>query len=173
MIQRGKGMADELLSPIRTVPITAVQLAASQAFSSGFSAPHLDLIARISSEAWFRAGQHLWRQGEVHETCYLILKGRLTLEIYLPMHGPIGVDTIEPGEFLGGTGLIDSQKWNFDARALTDVHAIAIDCAKLGQMIKADHELGYEVYRCLAQVLDDRLGKARRRLLELIVPAHV
>jgi len=167
MIQRGRGMADELLSPIRTVPITAVQLAASQAFSSGFSARHLDLIARISSEAWFRAGQHLWRQGEVHETCYLILKGRLTLEIYLPMHGPIGVDTIEPGEFVGGTGLIDSQQWKFDARALTDVQAIAIDCPKLCQLIKADHELGYEMYRCVARVLDGRLGKARQRLLEL------
>ena len=164
-------MADELLSPIHTVPITAVQLAASQAFSSGLSARHLDLISRISSEAWFRAGQLLWRQGEVHETCYLILKGRLTLEICLPMHGPIGVDTIEPGEFVGGTGLIDSQQWKFDARALTDVQAIAIDCTKLDQLIKADHELGYEMYRCVARVLNGRLGKARRRLLELMVPA--
>ena len=85
------------------------------------------------------------------------------------MDGPIRVDTIEPGELLGWSDLIDSHKWNFDARALTDVQAIAMDCAKLGQLIDADHELGYQVYRCLARVLDGRLSNARRRLLELVV----
>ncbi|MEP7362245.1 MAG: cyclic nucleotide-binding domain-containing protein [Acidobacteriota bacterium] len=147
-------------------------LASSQAFSSGFTAPQLDLIAGISSEVWFRAGHHLWRQGEVHEICYLVVSGQLALEIYVPMHGPIAVDTVSQGELLGASGLLNSQKWNFDARALSDVRAIAIDCTQLRALAEEDHELGFQVYRSLAQILETRLGTARRRLLELIAPSR-
>jgi len=147
------------------------QLVANQPFFSGFDPRQRELVAGMSAEVQFRAGVHLWRQGENHETCYLILKGQLALEIYVPLHGPLCVETISAGELLGGSGLVTTHQWNFDARALTDVSAIAIDCARLRELAEQDHELGYQVYRCLARILDGRLTTARRRLLELSVPA--
>ncbi len=154
------------------MPTSASQLASSPAFSRDFRAEHLNLIAGISSEAWFPAGQHLWRQGEIHEFCYLVVSGQLALEIYVPMHGPIGVDKVGPGELLGGSSLLNPQKSSFDARALTDVQVIAIDCGQLALLMEDNHELGYHVYRCMARILDGRLTSAWRRLLELIAPAR-
>ena len=165
-------MEAELHSESQIVPTSVSQISACPAFSSGLNIEQLDQIAGISSEASFRAGQHLWRQGEFHETCYLVTTGELALEIYVPMHGPIAVDKIGPGELLGGSGLLNRQKWNFDARALTDVQAVAIDCTRLAQLIEDDHLLGYHVYRCLARILDGRLSTARRRLLEMTVPTR-
>lgn len=165
-------MAEELLPESLIVPTSVTNLSACSALSSGLNAEQLQLIAEISSDAKFRAGQHLWRQGEFHETCYLVISGQLALEIYVPMHGPIAVDKIGPGELLGGSGLLNRQKWNFDARALTDVQAVAVDCSQLARLIEDDHELGYHVYRCLARILDGRLSTARRRLLEMAVPVR-
>ena len=151
---------------------SVVQLAASQPFFQGLGPELVEKIAALSAEVRFRAGAHLWRQGERHETCYLILQGQLALEIYVPLHGPLNVETIHAGELLGGSGLVSSHNWNFDARALTDVQAIAIDCTKLRQIAEEDHELGYQIYRALARILDARLTSARRRLLDLAVPSR-
>lgn len=122
--------------------------------------------------AQFQAGEHIWRQGELHESCYLVLNGQLALEIYVPMHGPIVVDTIAPGDLLGASGLLNSQKWSFDARALTDVQAVTIDCGKLRWLTEQDYELGFRIYRVLARTLDGRLATARRRLIELGTPTR-
>ena len=154
------------------VSTSAAQLATCPIFAAEFGARHLQQIAENSTTAQFQAGEHIWRQGEVHETCYLVLNGQLALEIYVPMHGPIVVDTIAPGDLLGASGLLNSQKWSFDARALTDVQAVAIDCTKLHGLTEMDHELGFLIYRALARTLDGRLATARRRLLELVVPTR-
>jgi CRP/FNR family cyclic AMP-dependent transcriptional regulator len=165
-------VAYELQSSRKVVSTSVSQLAACPIFAVEFSTSHLEKIADISTEARFHAGQHIWRQGELHETCYLVLEGQLALEIYVPMHGPIVVDTIAAGDLLGGSGLVNSQKWSFDARALTDVRAIAIDCTKLHMLTEQDRELGFLIYRALARILDGRLTTARRRLMELVAPAH-
>jgi CRP/FNR family cyclic AMP-dependent transcriptional regulator len=165
-------LEDELLLQSQIVLTSVSHLASSPALSPELRAEHLDLIAGISADMWIPAGQHLWRQGEVHEFCYLVVSGQLALEIYVPMHGPIVVDKAGPGEMLGGSGLLNRQKSSFDARALSDVRVIAIDCAKLARLMEADHELGYQVYRRLARILDGRLTSAWRRLLELIAPTR-
>lgn len=153
------------------MPVPIAQLVASQPFFAGFGDALLEKVAGVSAFIQMKGGTHLWKQGEQHETCYLILKGQLALEIYLPLHGPLSVETVGPGEMLGGSGLVTSHNWSFDARALTDVEAIAIDCTRLREMAEEDHELGYHVYRCLARILDSRLTTARRRLLEQASPA--
>lgn len=165
-------MADELHTCQEVVPTSVAQITACPLFAEDFTPDHLQQIAAISTETRFYAGEHIWRQGEVHETCYLVLEGQLALEIYVPMHGPIVVDTIARGELLGGSGLLNSQKWSFDARALSDVRAIAIDCTKLHVLTEMDHELGFLIYRALARILDGRLTTARRRLMELVAPSR-
>lgn len=149
-----------------------LQLVAAQPFFDGFGVDLLEKIASVSAHVRIPGGTHLWRQGELHETCYLILRGQLALEIYVPLHGPLGVESVSAGEMLGGSGLVTSHNWSFDARALSDVEAIAIDCTRLREMAEEDHELGYHVYRCLARILDARLTTARRRLLEQAAPLH-
>ncbi len=149
---------------------SVIQLAAHQPFFAGFGPELIQKIATVSESVSFRAGTHIWRQGEQHELCYLILSGHLALEIYVPLHGPLAVESVSAGEMLGGAGMVASHNWNFDARALTDVEAIAINCIRLREMSEADHELGYHVYRRLAHILDGRLTTARRRLLEHVSP---
>ncbi len=165
-------VAYELQTFRKVVSTPVSQIAACPLFAVDFSASHQQKIADISTEARFHAGEHIWRQGELHETCYLVLEGQLALEIYVPMHGPIVVDTIAAGDLLGASGLLNAQKWSFDARALTAVRAIAIDCTKLHILTEQDHELGFLIYRALARILDGRLTTARRRLMELVAPAH-
>lgn len=137
--------------------------------------PHLrDLLDGFAGElegcthqAYFPKGSYIWRQGDHHPYCYMIDSGQVALEIYIPAHGPLRIETLAAGDLLGGSGLLGPHRWNFDARALTDVTATAFDCAAVQIRAERNHELGFHVYRKLCQVLDKRLLDARQRLLEL------
>ena len=124
-------------------------------------------FAGCTHDAHFEKGSYLWRQGDAHPYCYLIESGQVALEIYVPAHGPIRVETLRPGDLLGGSAMLEPHRWSFDARSLTDVIATALDCNAVKSRAERNHEMGFHLYKRLAQVLDQRLTSARRRVLEL------
>ncbi len=89
------------------------------------------------------------------------------MEIHLPQGGSLVLDTIGPGEVLGWSWLFPPYRWHFDARAVDDVRAIALDGACLRGKCEQDPQLGFELVRRFAQLVLDRLQSTRLRLVDL------
>jgi CRP-like cAMP-binding protein len=115
----------------------------------------------------FDGGQYLFHEGEEAEKFFLIRHGRIALEVFTPDRGPITIQTLEPGDILGWSWLVPPYQWRFDAKAIELVRAIALDGKCLRTKCETDHDLGYDLLKRFAHVIEQRLEATRLQLLDV------
>jgi CRP-like cAMP-binding protein len=128
---------------------------------------HLGLLVGCASNVRFEPGQFLFRTGEEANQFFLIRHGRVALEITAPGRRPLTLQTLGEGEILGWTWLIPPYHWMFDAQAIEQTRAVALDGRCLRGKCEADHDLGYELLKRFAHVMEQRLVAARLQLLDV------
>jgi CRP/FNR family transcriptional regulator, cyclic AMP receptor protein len=128
---------------------------------------HAAQLAGCAQTAGWDDGEMLFREGDAADAFYVVRRGRVALELFIPNRGPLTIETIEPGEVVGWSWLFPPYRWHFDARALTVVRATAFDGACLRDKCAADPALGYELMSRFAQILIERLQWTRLRLLDV------
>jgi CRP/FNR family transcriptional regulator, cyclic AMP receptor protein len=141
-------------------------IAVSPAFA-GLEPHHLELISGCGGTARFDAGEPLFRRGDDADRFFLIRRGSVALELAVPEHEPITIETLHDGELVGWSWLFEPHRWMFDAQAVEETSVIAFDGVCLRSKCEADHELGYQLMRRFAAVLVDRLQATRFQLLDV------
>ena len=136
-------------------------------FFGGMEEPYLQLFVDCASNVRFNAGEMIFREGEDANTFYLIRHGRVALETSAPQVGSVIIRTLGEGEVLGFSWMVAPYRWRFDARAMEPVRAIALDGRCLRGRSEEDHDLGYELMKRCAQVMEQTLQAARLQLLDV------
>jgi CRP/FNR family transcriptional regulator, cyclic AMP receptor protein len=134
---------------------------------AGLDHPYLELIAGCGRNTGFQAGQYLFREGELADTFYLVRRGQVMLETFVPGRGAVIVQTVDEGDVVGWSWLFPPYRWHFEARALDTVRAVAFDGACLRRKCDEDHTLGYELFGRFSLVMLERLQAARVQLLDV------
>ncbi len=127
----------------------------------------LELLAGCARNVRFAAGAWIFREGGAADTFYWVRQGQVALSVHAPGQGELTIDTVHEGEILGFSWLFPPYRWQFDARAVTAVAALAFDGACLRGKAEADPRLGYRLMTRIAPVVVARLQAARVRLLDL------
>jgi CRP/FNR family cyclic AMP-dependent transcriptional regulator len=138
---------------------------AEHSFLGGLEDRHLDLLVGCASNVRFEAGQFILREGEEANQFYLIRHGKVALEVSAPGRGPIIILTLGEGEVLGWSWLVPPYRWRFDARAVELTRAIVLDGKCLRTKSEEDHDLGYELLKRFAHIIEKRLAATRIQLL--------
>jgi CRP-like cAMP-binding protein len=142
-------------------------------FLKGLDQRYIELIAECASNVRFNAGEVILREGEEADRFYIIRHGKVALEVaFVPEREPITIQTIGEGDVLGWSWLFPSYRWRFSARAVAPTEAIALDGKYLRTKCDEDHDLGYELLKRFAQIIEQRFQAMRRRLQLLLFPAH-
>jgi len=136
-------------------------------FTAGLRPEHLDLVAGCARNVVLEPGKFVLQEGAPASTFFALRDGAVALELYSPSKGGLVVQTLHAGDVLGWSWLFPPYKWTFDARAILPTRAVAFDGACLRQKADADHELGYELMKRVAQVFTRRLAATRLQLLDL------
>ena len=140
---------------------------------AGLPADDLALIAGCAQNVGFDEDELIFRDGDPADTFYLVRRGRVALELHESGRGGLVIETIEPDDVVGWSWLFEPFRWHFDARAVTDVRAVAFDGACLRGKCEDDKELGYELMKRFGQVMIDRLQHTRVRLMDVYGGATV
>jgi CRP/FNR family cyclic AMP-dependent transcriptional regulator len=135
-------------------------------FLQGMESRHIDLLVGCASEVRFEAGSMIFRLGEKADMFYILRQGLVALDVPAPQ-GAVTIETVSKGELLGWSWLFPPYRWNFDARALELVRAVALDGACVRKKCEEDSKLGYEVMKRFVNVVIDRLQATRMRLMDL------
>ena len=80
-------------------------------------------MAGCAVNVHFRAGQHLFHEGEPADTFYVIRHGRVSIEVHAPAGPPVVVDTAHDDDVVGWSWLVPPYRWTFDARATDETSA--------------------------------------------------
>jgi CRP-like cAMP-binding protein len=134
---------------------------------AGMPETYVELIAGCARNVRFEPGDTVFREGDEANSFYALRDGAIALEIHVPARSSVIVETLHSGDLLGWSWLFPPYRWSFDARAVEPVRAIAFDGACLRGKCEADHDLGYELMKRMAQVIIERLQATRLRLLDV------
>jgi CRP-like cAMP-binding protein len=139
-------------------------------FFAGLDAASVQQLAGCARNEHVRAGEYLFRAGGSAEHFYVVMHGRIALELFGPGTGPLVVDSAGNGEVLDWPWLIPPHQWLLDARAVEPTSVVSLDSACLRGKCEDDPRLGYELVQRVAQVMSRRLQAIRVRLLDLYAP---
>jgi len=139
---------------------------------AGLPGDIVDLVAGCAQNVAFNSGELLLAEGEPADTLYLLRRGHVALELHAADRGAMVIETVGPGSPVGWSWLFPPYRSHFDARAMVDVGAIAVDAACLRQKAEADPAFGYELMKRVSAVILDRLQAARLRLLDIYGKPH-
>lgn len=140
----------------------------------------LQLIAASGDERNLVRGDVLFKEGDVADSLYIVVRGRLAIAIANPIdHRETVVSLMEPGDLFGEMAMLDDGPRSAMARALETSTVLAIPYAAVLDVFREQPALLWGVTRLLAQrlrVMDETLadsvfldvtGRTAKRLLEL------
>ena len=146
---------------------TISDLLHDHAFFAGLDEPTLELISGCGVNVRFGTDDHILSVNNAADRFYVLRSGKVAVEIDQPRSGPIIVETLGPGEILGVSWMLPPHRWTFDARAIEDTSAVAIDATCLRGKCDDDPALGYELFKRFAGLVHDRLQATRLQLLDV------
>jgi CRP/FNR family cyclic AMP-dependent transcriptional regulator len=136
-------------------------------FFHGLAPEYFDLLVGCATNVRIDEGSFLFREGEPARRFYLIRHGRVALEIAAPGRGHIVVQTVGEGGVVGFSWLFQPHLTKFDARAVEQTRAIAMDGVCLRGKCEEDNRLGFDLMQRFARVLVQRLQATRLQLLDV------
>ena len=129
---------------------------------------HIHKIAAISSLRHVKAGQVLFREGDKEECVFILLEGRVALDMFVPHRGKIRIYTVEPWEVFGWSSVTPTvRQRTAGATAVVNGLVVCVNAEKLRQACDEDHDLGYLVMRRLANLVAARLLVTRLQLMDM------
>lgn len=146
---------------------TIVELLGTHPFTSGMSAEHLKLLADCGRLQEVDVGEYVLREGEPADSFFLVIGGRVAIELFAPNRGAITVQTVSPGEVIGWSWLFEPYRFSFDARAMEPSQLIALNALCVRGKTGADHALAVDLLSRMARVLAKRLTAARVQLMDI------
>jgi len=146
---------------------TLERIIAEQPFFADLDPAFLQLVTGCASNVRFDAGVYIFKEGDEANEFYLIRSGKVALELFAPQHKPIIVETLGVGEILGWSWLLPPFEWKFFARAMEDTRALALDGKCLRGKCEENHDLGYEMLKRFAHIIERRLEATRFQLLDV------
>ncbi len=130
--------------------------------------PHFERMAEIACVKSIEAGEELFREGDREDNLYIVVNGRVALEIFVPHRGRVRILTAEPMDVIGWSSVTPIvRQRTASARAVLPSNLICLDSAKLRQLCEEDHTLGYLVMRRIANIVASRLLVTRLQLLDM------
>lgn len=156
---------NESVSSVTRSPL-ASRLASLQ-FTLPLSEAARTALADLAKARTFAKGQTLCREGESCSELFLIEKGHVGLDMFVPGRGQVRVMTLGPGEVLAWSALVGNQGATATGVALEETETIVFPDEALIKLCQTNHDVGYPVMRELAKAISRRLVTSRLQLLDL------
>ncbi len=136
-------------------------------FFAGLDQRYLELLTGCATNLRFMPGEYLFREGGEAKQFFVIREGQVALEIFVPGAGPKKIQTLEDGDVVGWSWLFPPHTWHFSGRVATRLSVLVLDGKCLRDKCEEDHNLGYEFFKRVSQIMVDRLQATRLQVLDL------
>jgi CRP/FNR family transcriptional regulator, cyclic AMP receptor protein len=136
-------------------------------FVDEFQPEHIDKLRALAREVSFGRDAVIFREGDDTHDFYLIVSGRIALEMEEPDDHVLRVQTLGAGDEFGWSSVLMGRSKYFMARALEPTEALAFDGVQLFEACRADPAFGFAfMYRMLG-VVSERLQATRLQLHDM------
>ncbi len=136
-------------------------------FFAGLTPAFVRAACRNAEERRFETDELLAKEGTPARILYVVLEGKIALEVGAADHPVLTVQTVGPGEVLGWSWLVPPHLWRFDARAVKPSRVVRLDGTHLSETLRRHPTWGYQFLVRFMPVLAERLENTRIQLLDI------
>lgn len=140
---------------------------ASHPFFHGMGREFVQAVSADAEERSFAPDDMLATEGSVADVLYLVIEGKVALELGAADRPPITVQTVGAGELVGWSWLIPPHRWRFSVRAVKPTRVVLLDGSVVRRTLHAHPEWGYQFLVKFMPVLAERLENTRIQLLDI------
>jgi CRP-like cAMP-binding protein len=127
----------------------------------------LELFESLSRELHLDNAETLFEEGGEADSFYIIVTGRIGLELTSPGRPPMVIQTLGPGDLVGVSWFFPPYRWNWRARSQGEADLIAFDAVEVRRQCGLNRDLDLEVLGAVAGEAVRRLHRTRIQLLDL------
>lgn len=140
-------------------------LKASQLFT-GFSLPEIKQIVHSPRHLMLRENEYLFREDEPADSIYVVVSGKLVLEMLSHMRsksfqGAVELNYIGANQAVGFWSFYPPYRFTHSARVAEGTSCIVIGVKDLMERMSEDSKLGYRLMLRISEILLGRLDQAR------------
>jgi CRP-like cAMP-binding protein len=146
---------------------TFEQILARHSFFKTMEPDYLKLLEKGVAHISFMPDTYVFHEGEKADKFYIILHGKISMEIFAAQKGAVVIQTLGADEVLGWSWLFPPYRWHFDARVVEETSGLVLDGKFIRQACEENHDFGYEVMRRVGNIMLGRLQATRLQLLDV------
>jgi len=146
---------------------TSVNQLAEHPFFDKFGPDLLKIFIACASSVNYDSGHQVYHEGDKADQFLLIQQGKVAVELYSADSGSLVIQTVGAGEIIGWSWLFPPYRRRFDARAIQNTTAFALDGIYLRDKAETDHRLGYELLKRFSKIVVERFQATRLQLLDV------
>ena len=155
-----------------TAEMSTQTLLARHPFTHGMGGPAIERLASLARTVGYARNDVIFREGDDCHDFFLLVSGRVGLEI-VSEGVAHRVHTLSAGDEFGWSAVLMGQGKYFQARALEQVEALALDGSDLLALCEREPAFGFKLMHRLLAVVAERLQATRLQLLDTYLPvAH-
>lgn len=140
-------------------------------FFSGLAPEYIEFLAQHAKRRKLANDEILFRHGDKALHFYLVLSGKLSIEV-AAIEGPaLTLQTLQPGAVVGWSWLIPPYEWHFQARAEAPTEVLELAGTEILARCEQEPRLGYELLKRFSGLMSERLQFARRKMMDEWKPA--
>ncbi len=136
-------------------------------FWRGLDPAYFPFLVEGASWARMDTGETIAAEGEEADRFFLLLHGKVAIEIPASEREQVTVQLVGPGEALGWSWLFPPFRWHFTARAVEETEVIFWDTHLLRKHGDENPEFGYELACRVSHLLSNRLHATHMQLMQM------
>jgi CRP/FNR family cyclic AMP-dependent transcriptional regulator len=129
---------------------------------------HFKGVVETATLRHVQAGEELFKEGDKEDCFYVVVEGRVALDIFVPHRGKVRIYTAESMDLIGWsaiTPVVHSR--TAGATVVQPGRLVAFNAERVRQMCEDDHDFGYIFMRRMAHIIAGRLLVTRLQLLDM------
>ncbi len=136
-------------------------------FLDRFSPRVQEKLISLAEAFRFKAGQDIIGVGDSSRYLYIVRSGQVAVEIHMPPRGRCRIRTGGAGDMICWSALVEPRLATAAVRVLEDAEVLGIRGDVLIDECNKDHQLGFELYRALTEVIASRLNATRLQFVNV------
>ena len=149
--------------------ITVDELTTLDLFA-GLSTGQLAALASLAEEKTCAAGEALFREGSEATHCFILLEGKITIQVQLSSRPESLTITAlgRAGQVVGWSGLVAPHHYTASAICQEESRLLALEGEALMQALEQAPEMGFLFMRRVAEVISGRLRNIQQVVLKTL-----
>jgi CRP-like cAMP-binding protein len=145
------------------VPIKTLE---TLSFFEGFPPEYLQPLADVARLVEVPADEVLFAEGKKSPNIYVVIEGKVSLEIWVASRGVTRIQSVGPGKLVGWTPVLADRAMTATARTEEPCRLVSINAMQVLEACGQNPHLGMEFMRRTALAISRRLNATRVQLLE-------